>query len=50
MQAVAERAGMSRGAIYGDFRDREDLIYAVVATLGQRGPAAAAGALHFASC
>ena len=35
MQEVAERAGMSRGAIYGNFRDREELIFAVVATLWQ---------------
>lgn len=33
MQEVAERAGMSRGAIYGNFRNREELLLAVVATL-----------------
>jgi AcrR family transcriptional regulator len=35
LQAVADRAGMSRGAIYGNFRDREDLLFAVVETLWQ---------------
>jgi AcrR family transcriptional regulator len=35
LQEVAERAGMSRGAIYGNFRNREELIFAVVATLWQ---------------
>ena len=35
LQAVAERVGMSRGAIYGNFRDREDLIIAVIETLWQ---------------
>jgi AcrR family transcriptional regulator len=35
LQEVAERAGMSRGAIYGNFRDREELIFAVVETLWQ---------------
>ena len=35
LQEVAERAGMSRGAIYGNFRDREELIFAVVASLWQ---------------
>ncbi|MEO8307958.1 MAG: TetR/AcrR family transcriptional regulator [Pseudomonadota bacterium] len=35
LQEVAERAGMSRGAIYGNFRDREDLVFAVVETLWQ---------------
>jgi len=33
LQEVAERAGMSRGAIYGNFRNREELLFAVVATL-----------------
>jgi AcrR family transcriptional regulator len=33
MQEVADRAGMSRGAIYGNFRNREELLFAVVATL-----------------
>ncbi|HTR00469.1 MAG TPA: TetR/AcrR family transcriptional regulator [Candidatus Acidoferrum sp.] len=33
LQEVAERAGMSRGAIYGNFRDREELLFAVVETL-----------------
>ena len=35
LQEVAERAGMSRGAIYGNFRNREELIFAVVETLWQ---------------
>lgn len=35
LQEVAERVGMSRGAIYGNFRDREDLIFAVIETLWQ---------------
>jgi AcrR family transcriptional regulator len=35
LQEVAQRVGMSRGAIYGNFRDREDLIFAVVETLWQ---------------
>ena len=35
MEEVASRAGMSRGAIYGNFRNREDLIFAVVETLWQ---------------
>lgn len=35
LQEVAERAGMSRGAIYGNFRNREDLIVGVVETLWQ---------------
>lgn len=35
LQEVAERAGMSRGAIYGNFRDREDLLFAVVEALWQ---------------
>ncbi len=35
LQEVAERVGMSRGAIYGNFRDREDLIFSVVETLWQ---------------
>jgi AcrR family transcriptional regulator len=35
LQEVAERAGMSRGAIYGNFRNREDLLFAVVETLWQ---------------
>jgi AcrR family transcriptional regulator len=30
LQAVAERAGMSRGAIYGNFRSRESLLVAVI--------------------
>jgi len=30
---VAERAGMSRGAIYGNFRNREELLFPVVAKL-----------------
>jgi AcrR family transcriptional regulator len=33
MQEVATRAGMSRGAIYGNFSDREDLIFAVIESL-----------------
>jgi AcrR family transcriptional regulator len=33
MQEVATRAGMSRGAIYGNFSSREDLIFGVVETL-----------------
>jgi AcrR family transcriptional regulator len=35
MEEVASRAGMSRGAIYGNFRNREDLIFAVVESLWQ---------------
>ena len=35
LQEVAERAGMSRGAIYGNFRNREELIFGVVETLWQ---------------
>jgi len=30
LEAVARRAGMSRGAIYGNFRDRDELFLAVV--------------------
>jgi AcrR family transcriptional regulator len=33
LEEVAERAGMSRGAIYGNFKNREDLILAVVKTV-----------------
>lgn len=33
MAAVAERAGMSRGAIYGNFADREELFLAVAERL-----------------
>jgi AcrR family transcriptional regulator len=33
MEEVARRAGMSRGAIYGNFRNREDLIFGVVENL-----------------
>jgi AcrR family transcriptional regulator len=32
---VAQRAGMSRGAIYGNFRDKEELFLALVATRWQ---------------
>ncbi len=32
LEAVAARAGMTRGAIYGNFRNREDLFLAVAAT------------------
>ena len=35
MEEVARRAGMSRGAIYGNFRNREDLIFGVVESLWQ---------------
>jgi len=35
MQEVAARVGMSRGAIYGNFRNREDLIFGVLETLWQ---------------
>jgi AcrR family transcriptional regulator len=35
LDEVARRAGMSRGAIYGNFKDREELIVAVVETLWQ---------------
>ena len=35
LDEVAKRAGMSRGAIYGNFKDRDDLIVAVVETLWQ---------------
>ena len=45
MQEVAARVGMSRGAIYGNFRNREDLIFAVVESLWQPvTPALVAGA------
>ena len=30
LERVAERAGMTRGAIYGNFKNKEELIYAVV--------------------
>ena len=33
LQEVADRVGMSRGAIYGNFRNREALIFAVVESL-----------------
>src|SRR4026209_497441 len=32
LEEIAERAGMSRGAIYGNFRDKEELFLAVAAT------------------
>ena len=32
LEAVARRAGMSRGAIYGNFRDKEELFLAVAST------------------
>ncbi len=35
MQEVAGRVGLSRGSIYGNFRDREELIFAVIETLWQ---------------
>jgi AcrR family transcriptional regulator len=35
MEEVARHAGMSRGAIYGNFRNREDLIFGVVESLWQ---------------
>ncbi len=35
MDEVAKRAGMSRGAIYGNFRNREDLVFGVVESLWQ---------------
>jgi AcrR family transcriptional regulator len=35
MEEVARRAGMSRGAIYGNFRNREDLVFGVVESLWQ---------------
>jgi AcrR family transcriptional regulator len=35
MEEVARRAGMSRGAIYGNFKNREDLIFGVVESLWQ---------------
>jgi AcrR family transcriptional regulator len=35
LQEVAERVGMSRGAIYGNFRNREALVFAVVESLWQ---------------
>ena len=35
LEEVAQRAGMSRGAIYGNFANREELIVAVVETLWQ---------------
>src|SRR5688572_18291473 len=36
MEAVAARAGVSRGSIYGNFRDRNDLIAAVGAERAPR--------------
>ncbi|MEJ0098846.1 MAG: TetR/AcrR family transcriptional regulator [Pseudomonadota bacterium] len=36
MDEVARRAGMSRGAIYGNFTNREDLIFGVVESLWQQ--------------
>jgi AcrR family transcriptional regulator len=45
MEEVAARVGMSRGAIYGNFRNREELILAVVESLWQPvAPALVAGA------
>jgi AcrR family transcriptional regulator len=35
LEEVAARAGMTRGAIYGNFKNREELILAVVATRWQ---------------
>ena len=35
LEEVATRAGMTRGAIYGNFKNREDLILAVVGTRWQ---------------
>lgn len=35
LEEVAKRAGMTRGAIYGNFKNREDLILAVVETRWQ---------------
>lgn len=35
LEEVAKRAGMTRGAIYGNFKNREDLILAVVGTRWQ---------------
>jgi len=35
LEQVASRAGMTRGAIYGNFKNREDLFLAVVATRWQ---------------
>jgi AcrR family transcriptional regulator len=35
LEEVAARAGMTRGAIYGNFKNREDLILAVVGTRWQ---------------
>jgi len=35
LEEVAKRAGMTRGAIYGNFRNKEDLFLAVVATKWQ---------------
>jgi len=34
LEAIARRAGMSRGAIYSNFADREDLLMAAVLTQG----------------
>jgi AcrR family transcriptional regulator len=36
LEAVATRAGVSRGSIYGNFRDRNDLIAAVGAERAPR--------------
>ena len=35
LEDVAQRAGMSRGSIYGNFRDKEELFLALVATRWQ---------------
>jgi AcrR family transcriptional regulator len=35
LEEVAARAGMTRGAIYGNFKNREELILAVVGTRWQ---------------
>ncbi|MEO8466651.1 MAG: helix-turn-helix domain-containing protein [Gammaproteobacteria bacterium] len=35
LEDVAQRAGMSRGAIYGNFKDKEELFLALVATRWQ---------------
>src|SRR5580692_8228918 len=32
LEAVARRAGMTRGAIYGNFKDREELFLAIAGT------------------
>ena len=51
MQEVARRAGMSNGAIYGNFKNREDLLAAIGPTYWpQVRPQVAPGASVPRSC